>query len=218
MTGAAENGFFDAFVGVPQAGHQAVKDLGETYLMRQVAYKRHPAGAPNQAPLYALLNMVQENHLSAEDIQQIEVSVSRGAFHVVTTNQHPSVNLEIILSLATVFGQVTFDHIFDDAYRADPRYQAFRQRVPIFIIPREDLATRGERLNAGITNHTTSGSVLARELRYPPMTEKGLKQKFRKLAGRRLNDSRVRDLERQLLSIDTVLDVATLVEQLELPY
>ena len=50
------------------------------------------------------------------------------------------------------------------------------------------------------------------------MNESELRQKFRNLAGRRLEDSRVLDLERQLLSIDTVLDVAPLVGELELPY
>ena len=213
-----ESGFFDAFLGVPQAGHQVVNDLGKTYLMRQVAYKRYPVGAPNQTPLYAILNMIQENHLAAEDIQQIEVSLSRGAFHVVTTNQHPSVHLETILSLAAVYGEVTFDHIYDDNYRADLRYQAFRRRVPIIIVPRVGAATRGERLNSGITLRTTRGKVFRQELRYPPMKEGELKQKFRELAGRRLEASRVLDLERQLLSIDTASDVAPLVRQLELPY
>ena len=213
-----ENGFFDAFLGVPQAGQHVVKDLGKAYLMRQVAYKRYPVGAPNQTPLYALLKMVQENHLAAEDIQQIEVSISRGAFHVVTTNQHPSVHLETILSLAAVYGEITFDHIYDDTYRADPRYQAFRQRVPIIIIPREGVETRGQRLNSGITIRTTKNEVFRQDLRYPPMNEEELKQKFRTLAGRRLEESQVLDLERQLLSIDTALDVAPLVRQLELPY
>jgi 2-methylcitrate dehydratase PrpD len=214
----AENGFFDAFLGVPQAGHQVVKDLGETYLMREVAYKRYPVGAPNQTPLYALLKMIQQNHLAAEDIQQIEVSISQGAFHVVATNQHPSVHMETILSLAAVYGAITFDHIYDDSYRADPRYQAFRQRVPIIIIPREGAETRGQRLNSVITLRTIRGEVFRQDLRYPPMNEEELKQKFRALAGRRLEESRVLDLERQLLSIDTVSDVAPLVGQLELPY
>ena len=213
-----ENGFFDAFLGVPQAGHQVVNDLGKTYLMQQVAYKRYPVGAPNQTPLYALLKMIQENHLAAEDIQQIEVSISRGAFHTVATNQHPSVHMETILSLAAVYGEITFDHIHDDTYRADPRYLAFRQRVPIIIIPREHAETRGQRLNSGIAIRNTRGEVFRQDLRYPPMNEEELKKKFRNLAGRRLEASQVLELERQLLSIDTLLDVAPLVRQLELPY
>jgi hypothetical protein len=50
------------------------------------------------------------------------------------------------------------------------------------------------------------------------MNEEELRKKFRNLAGRRLGASQVLDLERQLLSIDAVPDVAPLVRQLELPY
>ena len=213
-----ENGFFDAFLGVPQAGHQVVEGLGDTYMMRQVAYKRYPVGAPNQTPLYALLSMIQKHHLAAQDIKQIEVSISRGAFHVVTTNQHPSVHMETILSLAAVFGEVTFDHIYGDSYQADPKYQEFRQRVPIIIFPRAGVATRGERLNSGIIVRTIRGEVFQQELRYPPMDAEELKLKFRLLAGRRMEQAQVSNLESQLLSIDAQPDVALLVEQLELAY
>ena len=53
-----ENGFFDAFVGVRNVGEQVIDGLGEEYVMRQVAYKRYAVGAPNQAPLYAFLQLI----------------------------------------------------------------------------------------------------------------------------------------------------------------
>src|SRR4026209_621325 len=36
-----ENGFFDAFLGLPEAGHEVATGIGEKYLMRQIAYKRY---------------------------------------------------------------------------------------------------------------------------------------------------------------------------------
>ena len=100
-----EHGFFDAFLGLPGAGHEAADGLGEQYLMRQIAYKRYPVGGPDQTPLYAFLHLITSHELAAEDIEQIEVSVSRSAFHTVMTNQHPSVHLETILALAAVYGE-----------------------------------------------------------------------------------------------------------------
>jgi 2-methylcitrate dehydratase PrpD len=88
-----ENGFFDAFLGLPHAGHEVVNGLGDHYLMRQIAYKRYPVGGPDQTPLYAFLHLIKSHELAAEDIEQIEVSVSRSAFHTVMTNKHPSVHL-----------------------------------------------------------------------------------------------------------------------------
>ena len=213
-----ENGFFDAFLGLPGAGHEVVDGLGETYLMRQIAYKRYPVGGPDQTPLYAFLQLIQKNELTAEDIEQMEVSVSRGAFHTVMTNKHPSVHMETILSLAAVYGEINFKHIHDPSYREDPRFKAFRDRVRIFIIPRPEPATSGQRLEMGITVHTRSGEVLHQELRFPLMTEEEMQHKFRDLVGLRVDSSRVTDLERKLKSIETVDNVAPLIRELELDY
>lgn len=213
-----ENGFFDAFLGLPAAGHDVVGHLGETYLMRQVAYKRYPVGAPNQTPLYAFLQLMRDNGLTAEDIEQIEVSVSRGAFHTVMTNQHPSVHLETILSLAAIYREVAFQHIHDPAYREDQRVKAFQERVRIIIIPRPQRDTRGDRLDMGLTVLTRSRKVLRQALRYPLVTEEELQNKFRDLVGRRLNSQRVTELEERLNGVELAENVAPLVRELELDY
>jgi 2-methylcitrate dehydratase PrpD len=213
-----ENGFFDAFLGLPGAGHEVVEGLGEQYLMRQIAYKRYPVGGPDQTPLHAFLHLIKQHELAAEDIEQIEVSVSRGAFHTVMTNKHPSVHLETILSLAAVYGEITFRHIHDPGYREDPRVQAFRDRARLFIIPRPEPASMGQRLEMGLTVRTRSGETLRQELRYPLMTEAEIQQKFRTLVGLRLDSRRVADLERQLKAIESVGNVAPLIHELELEY
>ncbi len=189
-----EHGFFDAFLGLPSAGHEVVHGLGEQYLMRQIAYKRYPVGGPDQTPLFAFLHLIKTHELAAEDIEQIEVSVSRGAFHTVMTNQHPSVHLPTILSLAAVYSEITFRHIHDPSYREDPRVQAFRDRA------------------------TRSGEVLRQELRYPLMTAAEIEQKFRDLVGLRLESRRVADLEGKLKAIESVENVAPLIRELELEY
>ena len=82
----------------------------------------HPAGPP----LYAFLQLMQSNELTAEDIDQVEVSVSRTAYQTVKTNHHPSVHMETILTLAAVYGEITFNHIHDPSYLDDPRCKAFQ--------------------------------------------------------------------------------------------
>ena len=213
-----ENGFFDAYLGLPGAGHAVVEGLGENYFMRQVAYKRYPVGAPNQTPLYAFLQMMKTHQLTADDIQQIEVSVSRGAFQTVMTNKHPSVHMETILCLAAVYGDITFPHIHDPRYREAPRFKAFRETARIMIIPRPEPATRGERLEMGLTVRTRRGEVLSQSLRYPPVSEAELQQKFRDLAGLRLDSRRVAELEKKLRAVETLESVVPLVRELELDY
>ncbi len=211
-----ENGFFDAFLGLPDVGHEVVAGLGENYLMRQIAYKRYPVGGPDQTPLHAFLQLRSKHKLAAEDIEQIEVSVSRGAFQTVMTNKHPSVHMPVVLSLAAVYGEVTFPHIHDPRYQEDSRFTAFRKRARIFIIPRPERATKGQRLEMTVTVRTRDGATLSQELRYPLMSEAEIQQKFRTLAGLRLDSRRVEELERRLRAMETEANVAGFMSDLEL--
>jgi 2-methylcitrate dehydratase PrpD len=213
-----ENGFFDAFLGLPDAGHDVGQGLGENYLMREVAYKRYPVGGPDQTPLYAFLQLMKTHELTADDIEQIEVSVSRSAFHTVKTNHHPSVHMETILSLAAVYGDITFQHIHDPKYREDPGYKAFQERARIFIIPRLGPATMGERLEMGLRVRTRGGEVLQQDLRYPLMSEEEIQQKFRKLVGLRLDNEKIAELERKLKAVESMDTVAPLISKMEVVY
>jgi len=211
-----ENGFFDAFLGLPSAGNDVMEGLGEEYLMREIAYKRYPVGGPDQTPLYAFLDLMKSNELTAEDLDQVEVSVSQSAFHTVKTNRHPSVHMETILTLAAVFGEITFNHIHDPSYLQDPRCRAFQERARIMIIPRAGPGTQGQRLEMGITVRTGNGEVLQQNLRYPLMSEDEIQEKFRTLVGLRVSADRAMDLERKLLAVEQEENVGPLFQQLEI--
>ena len=213
-----ENGFFDAFLGTKEVGWEVTNGLGEEFLMRELAYKRYAVGAPNQTPVYALLQAMRQHELAAEEIQQIEVSVSQGAFETVTTNRHPSVDMESILSVTAVYGELTFNHIHRPEFREDPRVAAFLERARILIIPRPGHATRGNRLDMGMTIRTVDSQTFHQDLRYPPMDFGEIQQKFRDLAGLRLDEAEVLVLERALLEVEAVQDVGPLVSRLEIPY
>ena len=211
-----ENGFFDAFLGLPSAGNDVMEGLGEEYLMREIAYKRYPVGGPDQTPLYAFLDLMKSNELTAEDLDQVEVSVSQSAFHTVKTNRHPSVHMETILTLAAVFGEITFNHIHDPSYLQNPRCRAFQERARIMIIPRAGPGTQGQRLEMGITVRTGNGEVLQQNLRYPLMSEDEIQEKFRTLVGLRVSADRAMDLEQKLLAVEQEENVGPLFQQLEI--
>ena len=213
-----EWGYFDAFLGLPHAGHEVVKGLGENYMMREIAYKRYSVGGPDQTPLYAFLQLMGTNKLTTDDIEQIEVSLSRGAFRTVTVDRHPSVYMQTILSLAAVYGDITFAHIHDPKYREDPRFKAFQERARIFLIPRSGPSTRSQRMEMGITVRTRDGKTLRQELRFPVMTEAEIQKKFHNLVGLRLDAKGVANLEGKLKGIETEKNVAGLIRELEIPY
>lgn len=209
-----EHGLFDAFAGAADLGEHVVEELGETYLMRQVAYKRFPVGGPNQPALWAFLQIMKKHKIRAQDIDCVEVSLSRGAFHTVTTLEHPSVHMPTVLSLAAVFGDVTFQHIHEERYSQDPHVGAFKERVT--LLPQPGLATPGQRLDIQLRVLTRGGSVLTQETGYPLMDEEEVRQKFRALAGLRATQEKVLELEQKLKGIERVDNVAPLVSELEL--
>jgi hypothetical protein len=67
-------------------------------------------------------------------------------------------------------------------------------------------------------DRTPRGEVLRQELRYPLMTEEEIQRKFRDLVGLRPESRRVTDLERKLQAIESVGNVAPLINELELDY
>ena len=73
-------------------------------------------------------------------------------------------------------------------------------------------------MDSGITVRTRDGKALREEIRYPLMTAAEIQQKFRTLAGLRLNSDRVAALERKLKAIETEENVTQLIRELEIPY
>ena len=72
------------------------------------------------------------------------------------------------------------------------------------------------RLEMTVTVRARNGATLSQELRYPLMSEAEIQQKFRTLAGLRLDSSRVEKLERRLRAMETEANVAEFMSDLEL--
>ena len=159
--------------------------------------------------------LIKTHELAAEDIEQIEVSVSRSAFHTVMTNHDPSVHLETILALAAVYGEITFQHIHDPAIG---KTRGCRPSGPGSYLhsPEARAGQHGAAVGHGLDRAHPSGEVLRQDLRYPLMTAAEIQQKFRDLVGLRLESRTVADLERQLQGIESMEHVAPLIRALEL--
>ncbi|MBI2987014.1 MAG: MmgE/PrpD family protein [Deltaproteobacteria bacterium] len=212
-----ENGFFDIFIGCADyasLGDRLLDGLGDTYLVRQVAYKRFPVGRPDQAPLYAFLQLLKSHNLTANDIEQLEVGMSRHDFSIADSLKHPSVYLPTILSLAAVFGEVCFQHIHQAQYYKDPQVQAFRERIK--LLPDRNADIQRKRFEAEIRVYTRNGAVLNQQLCAPLMTEEEIQYKFRSLVGLRVKQEKALDLESKLKGIEGVSNVAPLISELEL--
>jgi 2-methylcitrate dehydratase PrpD len=212
-----ENGFFHAFVGNREAGHDVVRDLGKRFLMKDLLFKRYSVGGPNLAPLYAYLQLLERHKFRSEDIAEIEV-ISASGRSVGFTDHHPSIHTETVLSLAACYGEFTFKHAHDLSYCTDQRYLDFKKRTRVKIMPRKGPAQRAHRLQADMTVRTRSGGVFQLAAEYPLMTQSDLDRKFNELAGMRLDQARVAELDRKLKGVELMGNVAGLVGELQMPY
>jgi 2-methylcitrate dehydratase PrpD len=211
-----EHGFFDAFTGYAGFGNRVVDDLGEKYLMSQIAYKRFPVGGPDQTPLYIFLQIIKQHDLKADDIDGLEVTLSRGAFLTVATLKYPPVHMRTVLSMAAVFGEFDFRHINDPKYYEDPRVEAFKERIK--LLPEPGWSSQASRLEVTVRVRTRSGQMLSESLRYPLMDNEELQHKFRTLVGLRVKKEKVLDLENKLKNIEALDDVSSLINELEIDY
>jgi 2-methylcitrate dehydratase PrpD len=211
-----EHGFFDAFTGYASLGNQVVNDLGKKYFMSQIAYKRLPVGGPDQTPLYIFLQILKQHGLTADDIDQVEVTLSRSAFLTVATLKHPSVHMRTVLSMAAVFGELNFQHIHESIYYEDPRVEDFKERIK--LLPEPGWSSPGSRLEVTVRVQTRNGEMLSESLRYPLMSKEELKHKFRSLVGLRVNKERVLELESKLKNVEAADNVEHLVSELEIEY
>ena len=211
-----ENGFFHAFTGKREVGHETVADLGKKYVMKDLLYKRYAAGGPNLAPLYAFFQLMKQHQFTPDDIEYIEVTGARSNSAGIT-NQNLQINTVAVLSIAACYGEYTFKNAHDPSYRTDPRYLAFQKRTKVTVVPLTGKGStdRAHRLDAGMTVRTRKGEF-SQKVSYPLMTQEEIEQKFRTLVGLRLDQARTTELERKLKGLESLDNVATLVSDLEL--
>jgi 2-methylcitrate dehydratase PrpD len=208
-----DSGFFDAFTGNREIGHEVAADLGRKYLMKDLLYKRYSVGGPNLAPLHALLELMKGHKLTGEHIEQIEVT-GAGGRQVGLNDRHPSIHTETVLGLAACYGEYTFQHAHDLSYCNSPRYLDFMKKTKVIIVPRKGPSVRAHRLEAKMTVHARDGRVIEQAVNYPLMTQAELEHKFHALVSARLGAARTHELDRKLKGIADAADVASLVDGL----
>jgi 2-methylcitrate dehydratase PrpD len=207
-------GFFHSRLGVEDPGPEFVNRLGEEYGITSVVFKQRSAGGPNQAPRQGLLELMEENQLTADDIAEIQVEVNPGGFNTITHVHHPSIEGKDVLALAAIYGGIGFREAHNEKYYKSPAVLAMRERIS--ILPREDLTGEG-RFRAIVTVRTKNGREFRRDSVYRRMTEEDVDAKFLDLVGMRAGEAKAQELAHALKGLDTVSNIAEVMTSLQLP-
>jgi 2-methylcitrate dehydratase PrpD len=206
-------GFFHSRLGVEEPGSEFLSGLGVEYGISSVVFKRNCGGGPNQAPRQGLLELMAENHLTADDIATIQVEVSPAGFNTITHVHHPSIEGKDVLALAAVYEGIGFRETHNEKYYKSPDVLAMRERIDILL--REDWKEEG-RFHAIVTIRTNDGREFRRDSIYRRMTEEDIDAKFLTLVSMRAGDAKARELAEALKGLDKVSNIAEVMTLLQL--
>ena len=128
--------FFQAFV--PKNDPAMLVDkLGERYEITRTNVKKWTVGAPIQAPLDALENLLKKHGFEPDVVKQVVVRVATNEAKIVNNREIPDICLQHLCAVMLVDKTVTFKSAHDTPRMKDPAI--LRQRAKVQLVPDEAL-------------------------------------------------------------------------------
>ena len=146
--------FLQAF-GPKNDAEQLVDKLGERYEVTRTNFKKWTVGAPIQAPLDALENLLKRNRFDAGQVRLVTVRVAANEATIVDNREIPDISLQHLMAVMLVDKTVTFRSAHDTARMKDP--EILRQRAKVQLIHDEELERRMPRREAIVEVTLVSG-------------------------------------------------------------
>jgi 2-methylcitrate dehydratase PrpD len=136
---AGADNFFQAFLPKNDAA-LVIEKLGERYEITRTNFKKWTVGAPIQAVLDALENILKRNRLAPDEIKQVLVRVATNEAAIVNNREIPDICLQHLAAVMLVDGTVTFKSAHDIPRMKDQAI--LRQRAKVQLIPDAELEKR----------------------------------------------------------------------------
>jgi 2-methylcitrate dehydratase PrpD len=127
---AGDRGFFHAF-GAHARPELLVEQLGRRYEIMNTAIKRWPVGYPIQAPLDAVANLIAAHGIRGADAARVVVTVDEQGARTVNQRKMASINIQHLVALMLVDGEITFRAAHDEHRVRDPAVAGLRKRVEL---------------------------------------------------------------------------------------
>jgi 2-methylcitrate dehydratase len=198
--------------------------LGEPFGIMRAFTKRFPLEQYSQTVAEAA-TQVRPFFASADDIQEVNIRVSRNAIKVMADSpdkwrpqSHETADHSMPYAAAVVLMHGTIDdHYYEDPYLHDPRLLDLVGRVRCIASAEADVHEKDYNL-CDFEIVLKSGTRKAVRVEYHrghpknPMTDAEMEEKFRSLAAKYLSEERIDALLRQLWMLEDMPKAATLVE------
>jgi 2-methylcitrate dehydratase PrpD len=210
---SGEHNFFDAFSPDPKP-ELMLTGLGHEYQIMLTAIKHYPVGLPIQAPLDALTILMKKNRLLARDVEKITAFLPSNVAHVVDNRTMPDVNLQYILAVTLLDGDLTFDAAHSYDRMTDPAVVDMKNRVTLISdaelgaaeIPRQGIVEIVTREGARLREHVVNARGSARN----PMSTEEVSKKSRELLTPVMGENRTERLIDAVLKLEEIGNVREL--------
>ena len=119
--------------------------------------KRWSVGSPIQAPLDALLDLIRQNDIKADDVKKLVVRVAHQGANTVNNRDMPDICMQHMCAVMLLDGIVTFESAHDEKRMKDRKVLDLRSRIELYG---DDALTRAMPSRQGIVELTVKGRTL----------------------------------------------------------
>lgn len=204
----------------PNERGELLKELGQRFEITRCLIKKYPVGSPMMESVDALLSMVEEHKIQAQDVVKVTARVPEGGARTVNNRHMPDVNIQYILAAILLDGKLTFEAAHDLQRMGDRRLIEMKERVQ--LIPDEELARTGPQFQGLVEVTTRDGQVFEQHVincrgrPANPMSPEEVEKKAAWLMVPVLREERVRQLIESIRNLESVGSVRDLTKLLVL--
>ena len=208
---SGDRNFFDTFSTNPNPQRFA-EGLGSHFEVMVTNIKKFAVGSPIQAPLDALLALIRKYGMKPKDVQSIVARLPR--ISTVDNREMPDVNLQYILAVTLVDGDLSFEAAHSYERMKDPEVLKVKEKVRLVEEPQ--LKTPKSERTAIVEVTTQDGAQLkehvvsVRGTAENPMTTEEVEKKCRELLIPVLGKDRSEKLINTIWNIEQVKNVREL--------
>ena len=134
---SGERNFFVAYdethrIGRAPEPDRLTRELGSTYEIINTNIKRWSVGSPIQAPLDALLDLIREHGIKADQVEKLVVRVAHQGANTTDNRHMPDICMQHMCAVMLIDGIVTFASAHDEKRMKDRRVRALRSRIQLY--------------------------------------------------------------------------------------
>ncbi len=125
-----DRSFFHAY-GLTAAPEKLVRGLGRSYEIMNTSIKRWAIGYPIQAPMDAVMNLIEKHGVRAKDVDRVTITIDEQGARTVNQRTMASINIQHLTAVMLLDGDITFASAHDEKRVRDARVTALKQRITL---------------------------------------------------------------------------------------